>query len=172
MHKVLIVSDSHGLTDELEQIVTRHAPDIAIHCGDSELSTDAPQLASYSTVRGNCDWQGTFPSEKMIEIGGVRFFISHGHVTNVKASLMQLQYRALELAADIACFGHTHIAYAEKVEQCLLLNPGSIRYPNRIKQPSYALVEWEDPTKVQVTFYEVSGDIITDLPYEKYFYLK
>ena len=172
MYNVLVVSDSHGLTDELEQVSKRHKVDLAIHCGDSELPSDAPQLASYKTVAGNCDWNGTFPNEKLIEIGGLRFFISHGHQTNVKTSLMNLQYRALEHNADVACFGHTHIAYAEKVDNCLLLNPGSIRLPKYFSEPSYVLLEWENPAKVDVTFYHVSGEVITSFPYEKHFSFK
>ena len=172
MYKALILSDSHGLTDEISQIKARHHADINIHCGDSELQTDAPQLSAFTTVRGNCDWTGDFPLETIIEVGGLRFFISHGHMTQVKSTLMNLQYRALELDADIACFGHTHIAYAENVENCLFINPGSIRFPNYIKEPSYVLLEWEDKSALHATFYHVNGEEIHSLPYEKIFSIK
>jgi len=171
MHKVLIVSDSHGLTTELDEIKARHDADVYIHCGDSELSTDAPELAGFTTVRGNCDWTSPFPLEEVMEIGGVRFFISHGHMTQVKSTLLNLQYRAAEVGADIACFGHSHIAYAEKVDECMFINPGSIRYPNRIKEPTYVLVEWESKSAIYVTFYHVNGEEIDNLPYDTYFSL-
>ena len=40
--KVLFVSDSHGLTAELEILVEKHQDevDLFIHCGDSELAPD------------------------------------------------------------------------------------------------------------------------------------
>ncbi len=169
MHKVLILSDSHGLTKEIEQIKIRHHADLNIHCGDSELPTDAPQLTAFTTVRGNCDWTATFPHEEVIEVGGVRIFISHGHLTQVKSTLMNLQYRALEFDADIVCFGHSHIAYAEMIDHCLFINPGSIRFPNRIKEPSYVLLEWESKADIKATFYHVNGEEISTLPYEKIF---
>ncbi len=171
MHKVLILSDSHGLTTELIEIKERHQADVNIHCGDSELATDAPELAGFTTVRGNCDITSDFPMEEVLEIGGIRFFISHGHMTQVKSTLMNLQYRAKEVGAEIACFGHSHIAYAEKVDDCVFINPGSIRYPNRIKQPSYVILEWETKGAIYITFYDVNGDEIDSLPYEQYFSL-
>lgn len=38
---VLIISDSHGLEEELQTIAKRHEAevDLMIHCGDSELET-------------------------------------------------------------------------------------------------------------------------------------
>lgn len=37
--KILICSDSHGLTDELIELKKRHGDmDYYIHCGDSELT--------------------------------------------------------------------------------------------------------------------------------------
>lgn len=171
MHKVLILSDSHGLTTELTEIKSRHHADMYIHCGDSELTTDAPELEGFRTVRGNCDITSDFPMEEVLEIGGIRFFISHGHMTQVKSTLLNLQYRAEEVGAEITCFGHTHIAYAEKIEDCVFINPGSIRYPNRIKQPSYVILEWESKGAIYITFYNVGGEEIDSLPYEKYFSL-
>ena len=39
--KVLIVSDSHGLTTELEKLMENYQDevDLFIHCGDSELDS-------------------------------------------------------------------------------------------------------------------------------------
>lgn len=169
MHKVLIMSDSHGLTKEIDEIRARHDADVCIHCGDSELPTDAPELAAFTTVRGNCDWTSSFPMEEVMEIGGVRFFISHGHMTQVKSTLLNLQSRAAEIGAEIACFGHSHIAYAEKLEECIFINPGSIRYPNRIKETSYVVLEWEKKSAIYITFFDVDGEELHSLPYEKYF---
>ncbi len=171
MHKVVIVSDSHGLTNELQAIKARHEADMYIHCGDSELAVDAPELAEYTTVKGNCDFSSPFPLEKVMEIGGVRFFISHGHITQVKSTLLNLQYRAKELDAEIACFGHNHIAYAEKIDDTIFINPGSIRYPNRIKEPSYTVLEWSSKSAIYCTFYDLDGHELDFLPYEKYFSL-
>lgn len=172
MNKVLIVSDSHGLTIELEKLKDRHLLAEKIHCGDSELPTDASQLIGFTTVKGNCDWQGDFPLEEVIEIGGLRFFITHGHLYDVKTTMLTLQYKALEVGADVVCFGHSHIAYAEKVGEQLFINPGSIRLPKRFREPSYVLMEWYESTEVKVRFYGVHGDEIIHFPYEKQFNIK
>lgn len=171
MYRVVIVSDSHGLTDELQEIKARHDADIYIHCGDSELTVDAPQLDGFTIVKGNCDFSSPFPLEEVMVIGGIRFFISHGHITQVKSTLLNLQYRAKELNAEIACFGHSHIAYAEKIDDTIYINPGSIRYPNRIKDSSYTVLEWDSKAAVYSTFYDVDGNELDFLPYEKYFSL-
>ncbi|MEI3605884.1 metallophosphoesterase [Pseudogracilibacillus sp. SE30717A] len=172
MNNVLIVSDSHGLTKELEAIKERHQVEKRIHCGDSELPSDAASLHGYLTVKGNCDWQATFSEEHIIEIGGLRFLVTHGHLNDVKSTLLPLQYRAQEVQADIVCFGHTHIAYAEKIGEQLFLNPGSLRLPKYFNIPSYVIVSWEYPTDVTITFYYLNGDVITKFPYEKYFFIK
>lgn len=172
MTKVLILSDSHGLTTEITKIKERHHASYYIHCGDSELPKDAHELQDFITVKGNCDWQGDFPLEKIITIGGLRFLITHGHLFDVKAGLLQLQYRALEVDADVVCFGHSHIAYAEKVNGKLLINPGSIRQPKRFPDPGYVLLEWDDSMKIVVSFYSIYGEKLLNLPYRKQFNLK
>lgn len=172
MHEVLIVSDSHGLETELEVIKKRHNVQRNFHCGDSELLASSDSLEGFQTVEGNCDWNGDFPLEEVVEIGGLRFFITHGHLFGVKSNLLNLHYRALEVKADIVCFGHSHIAYAEKIEEQLYINPGSIRLPKKFHMPSYVLLRWDDITNVFVQFYNVNGDEITTFPYEENYNLK
>lgn len=172
MHKILIVSDSHGLTTELPEIRKRHADvELALHCGDSELQINSPYLLDYTSVRGNCDFQALFPNENMFKVGDLNIYITHGHLFDVKRTLMTLQYAAMEKEADIVCFGHSHIAYAEKIDEQLFINPGSIRLPKKYLTPSYVILEWSDKEDVMVTFYEVNGEEITSFPYEKTFQL-
>src|SRR5690625_1842524 len=172
VNRVLIVSDSHGLTEELTIIKDRHQLQYNIHCGDSELSTSAPQLADYHTVSGNCDWKGEFTNERLIDIGGLRFYITHGHLYGVKSTLMKLQYRAQEVEADVICFGHSHIAYAEEIDQKLYLNPGSIRLPKQSVKPSYIIMEWDECNEVHVHFFHINSEKITNFPYAQKFNLK
>lgn len=113
--KVLIVSDSHGLEDELEMIAERHGKetDLIIHCGDSELDPSHPALSSYLTVKGNCDFYGEFKDEIVVPAGSRKLFFTHGHLYGIKQSLLNVYCRAEELGADIICFGHSHIAGSE-----------------------------------------------------------
>lgn len=172
MNKVLIVSDSHGWTVELDELKKRHQTAAKIHCGDSELASCAPHMNGFVKVKGNCDWKADFPLDEVVEIGGLTFFVTHGHRYDVKRSLLHLQDRAKELHADVVCFGHSHIAYAEEIDGQLFINPGSIRQPRRFKEPSYAVLEWDDASRIQVVFYRNDGQAITSFPYEKQFNIK
>ena len=88
--KVLIVSDSHGLTAELEKLMEnyRDEVDFFIHCGDSELEADDRAIHSFVAVRGNCDFDERFPEEIVKKIGDRTLFITHGHRYSVKSNLM------------------------------------------------------------------------------------
>lgn len=166
MSKVLFVSDSHGLTKEINQIKEQvDNVDLFIHCGDSELELDAEELEEFVKVRGNCDSDNRFPNEQTIEVGGLNFFITHGHLHQVKAGLTKLAYRAEEVKARVIGFGHTHIAGAEKVGNQLFINPGSIRLPRNISDKTYAILDWEELNEVSVSFYTLEGKIVDELTY-------
>ncbi|WP_029268565.1 metallophosphoesterase [Virgibacillus alimentarius] len=166
MTKVLILSDSHGLTEEIERITDRHQSEYMIHCGDSELDMDAPSLKPLIKVGGNCDSDTRFPSEQVIQIENLTFLITHGHLHHVKRNLMTLSYRAEEVNAQIVCYGHTHIAAAQKFDNQLFINPGSIRLPKARHEKTYAVLEWIDLDRIKVEFYTVDGNIIKELSYQ------
>lgn len=143
MAKVLIVSDSHGLRAELNELKDRHGKEIQlwIHCGDSELEDGDRELENFSVVRGNCDFGNDFEKELILQSNGLRFFITHGHLHSVKSSLMKLLYRAEEVNAQIVCFGHTHVLGAEMVRNKLFINPGSLRLPRERKERTYVVLD-------------------------------
>jgi uncharacterized protein len=163
MSKVLIVSDSHGLTKELQDLKERHIIDVdlMIHCGDSELMPDDKEIAGFLTVMGNCDFGG-YPLETLAEVSGRRIFVTHGHRYSVKQSLMSLKYKAQEVKADIVCFGHSHVLGAEVIDGILFLNPGSIRLPRERFEKTYMILELSDE-KIGMTVFEWNGREIKDL---------
>ncbi|HLR73809.1 MAG TPA: metallophosphoesterase [Virgibacillus sp.] len=163
MNKVLIVSDSHGLIEELQMIKERHDISHMIHCGDSELSMDEPVMEDFITVAGNCDYDSRYPNEKMLHIGDETLFITHGHFYRVKSGLLSLSYRAAEVGARIVCFGHSHIAGAEKIDGRIYINPGSIRMPRGRGEKTYALLTWDNDQHIDAQFYDVQGKVITEL---------
>lgn len=167
MSKVLVVSDSHGLTSELIKIRERHLNevDLMLHCGDSELQADDQVLEGYVVVRGNCDFEEQFPEESIQMIDGKRILLTHGHHYNVKSTLVSLSYRAEELKADIACFGHSHILGAEMYNGVLFINPGSIRLPRLRKEKTYCVLEIIDD-KVTLNVYDVTLGILPTLKHE------
>jgi putative phosphoesterase len=166
MSKVLVVSDSHGLTNELEILRERHMNevDLMIHCGDSEMMPEDSVMNGYLTVKGNCDF-GSYPLETTTEIAGRKFFVTHGHKYSVKSSLMNLQYKAAEVDADIVCFGHSHVLGVEVIGNTLFLNPGSIRMPRGRLEKTYVILELLDE-KIKMSVYDISGRELKDLAFE------
>lgn len=71
------------------------------------------------------------------------FFITHGHLYNIKMTLMNLAYKSEEAEADIICFGHSHAAGSELIEGKLFINPGSIRQPRDEKRKPTPFWKWE-----------------------------
>ncbi|WP_108669397.1 metallophosphoesterase family protein [Peribacillus acanthi] len=158
--KILIVSDSHGQTEILESLKKRHQDEVQamVHCGDSELSSEDSALSGFKVVKGNCDFGGTFPEELTFSQSGYTFYVAHGHKHNVKMTLMNLMYRAEEVAANIVCFGHSHLAGSEMIDGKLYINPGSINLPRGRKEKTYAILEMEG-TIANVHFYDEEGNV-------------
>lgn len=146
---LLVLSDSHGRPDLIEEALRRARPDGVLFAGDglrdlSRVDIPCPLWA----VSGNCDWLTTpiivndrlleADTEELISVAGVRILLMHGHRYDVKSGPTRAVYRAMELDADLLVYGHTHVP----VDHCLrpddprtelslpkpihLLNPGSI----------------------------------------------
>ncbi|WP_112181535.1 MULTISPECIES: metallophosphoesterase [Paraliobacillus] len=168
MPKVLITSDSHGLTEELEIIKERHKDEVdqMIHCGDSELEFDASPMDNFKKVTGNCDFDSRYPDELDFAVADLNFYITHGHMHQVKTSLKPVIKRAKELDAKIICHGHSHIAVAQKIDNKVIINPGSIRLPRVREEKTYAILSWETSQELTVDFYDVDGNLVKDLGFE------
>ncbi|NLB61569.1 MAG: YfcE family phosphodiesterase, partial [Clostridiales bacterium] len=61
----------------------------------------------------------------VIEYGGVKIFLTHGHLYNVNTNTFSLVLRAQELNGSVALYGHTHIPQIDMLNGVLVLNPGS-----------------------------------------------
>ncbi|SIS50979.1 metallophosphoesterase family protein [Salimicrobium flavidum] len=169
MPKVLVISDSHGMKEELMQVKERHEneTDAMIHCGDSELSTDSEELQGFHYAKGNCDFEPDMEEEQVVDVKGVRFFVAHGHLLQVKQTLMPIFYRSEEVGADVACFGHSHMIGAEKVGDKLVMNPGSSRLPRDREEPTYAIIHWVEGSKeMTLAYYHIDGTKLDDLEIE------
>lgn len=162
--KILVMSDSHGLTDEMSIITNRHKHDVTamIHCGDSELVKGDLYMKGLIAVRGNCDYDQAYPNDVVEELAGKRFLITHGHLYSVKRTLLTLSYKRAETEADIVCFGHSHVAGSELIDGKLYMNPGSIFQPRNRKEKTYAILDIVD-NQVKVMFYDIKGTIVAEL---------
>lgn len=167
MSKILIVSDSHGMTKDLGVVKERHRDevDLMIHCGDSELMADDQNMDGFAGVRGNCDFDARYPMDRIETVAGKRIYVTHGHKYSVKTSLMKVHYRAREVGADIVCFGHSHILGAEMIDGILFINPGSLLLPRGRREKTYVVLDVSDE-KILLSVFEWSGREIQELSHE------
>ncbi|MFC7684461.1 metallophosphoesterase [Ureibacillus sp. GCM10028918] len=164
--KLLVMSDTHGDAEVIKQVrEANQNVDAIIHCGDSELAFDHPYLEGIRKVRGNCDQDNRFPKEDLFEVEGIKVFVAHGHLLNVKSTIMNLLYRAQEVEANVAFFGHSHVLGAELVDNILFVNPGSLLKPRGIAEKSYVVVEFANHNW-NVTAYNDKGEEIFTNSYE------
>lgn len=140
--RIVVMSDTHGETNSIDQV--RHAVgpiDAVFHCGDSELDTQHESLQGAFVVGGNCDWDSSYSSEVFAEVDGVNIFMTHGHLSQVKSTMLPLSYRAQEVGADVVLFGHSHVLGTELIDGMLFVNPGSLELPRDRTEKSYAIIE-------------------------------
>ena len=135
MKKLIIVSDNHG-DKNIEMILDKREYDLAIHCGDSQFQYNSEIMKKFNVrVKGNCDFDNNYPNEVVIEIEGIKLFITHGHLYNIKYTFKDLCLKADELGCQIALFGHSHQLMNETTRGIQLINSGSTafsrsQYPN------------------------------------------
>ena len=143
--KIIVFSDSHRELEGMRRVLKRETPDYVFHLGDhdsdaEQISRDFP-LLPVAMVRGNCDGWSDTPKTLCFKLGGLRFFLCHGHTLGVKSSYIRAIFAAREQGADVLLFGHTHVPEQEESHGLKLLNPGSCGYGY---QPTYGYFILED----------------------------
>lgn len=152
--KIAVFSDTHNEVDKCLEVLNKNKDiNLIIHLGDN--SSDVDIIKKHTeieiiNVKGNCDINLNIEDEKVLEIKGVKIFITHGHKYGVKTSLNSIYYRAKELNANIVLFGHSHIPINVLNDNVLLLNPGSITLPKGGHKKSFGLIEITDSIKSKI----------------------
>lgn len=131
---IYVVSDTHGhvegFLDKVEEI---GRPDKIFFLGDYiedvkiiEASLGVETIA----VKGNNDFMNRdYKNEELLDINGVKIFLTHGHMYDVNFDINNLYYRGEELGADLVFFGHTHRPIKITENRLTILNPGSASFP-------------------------------------------
>ena len=133
--KILVLSDSHSGRSFMRYCIDAVKPEHIIHLGDYyEDATVIAELYPHIRVHqvpGNGDYFSQAKSEPTTicyDIGGVRIFMTHGHLQGVKNGLERLLADERAKSARIVAFGHTHEALCVHTpEDTWILNPGSCR---------------------------------------------
>ena len=145
---IAVVSDSHGDNTSIRKALGKiKKADYLFHLGDNVEDVDEFSKefkGKIVNVKGNCDFLNSKLAkeldEKLINIDGIKILATHGHKYGVKENIFRLQYRAMELEANIVLYGHTHIPSIEYEEGIWIINPGSIAL-SRAKNNTLALIE-------------------------------
>lgn len=132
--RVAILSDTHipsrarALPEWVIAEIER--ADHTIHAGDFDapdaFETISELTDSLTAVRGNMDGRLDLPSVATVDLGGVRFVITHG-----TGSIEGYESRVAGIVAEhadgrtVGVCGHTHQLMDETVDGVRLLNPGS-----------------------------------------------
>jgi len=143
--KVLVISDTHGRTDNLDKILPLVKPlDQLIHLGDVGRDVEYIEVIAECPccfVSGNNDFYSTLPRERLIKLNGVPIFLTHGHYYYVNSRKDFVRSAAVQRGARIALFGHTHVPYLEEDDMILVANPGSLSLPRQEDHhPTYILL--------------------------------
>lgn len=160
--KLMFASDIHGSLPATERILERfaqsgarwlvllgdvlnHGPRNALPEGYNPaqvaegLNTQASRIIA---VRGNCDSEVdqmllrfpiTAPWQQVL-LPASRLFLTHGHLFGAD-NIPPLE------AGDVLVYGHTHIPVAEKRDEIVHFNPGSVSIPKGGFVASYGMLE-------------------------------
>ena len=155
--KVLVFSDSHGRIEPMQSIIRAHADttDAILHLGDgaAEVLTLRSRFPSipFHAVIGNCDSytysEFGIAADKCITLGGYALYLCHGDRFGVGGGVTALAAYAAYKRADIALYGHTHIAHEEyraadgNNPRMWILSPGSVSRPRDGALPSFGILD-------------------------------
>lgn len=143
--RILVVSDSHGRTSEIEKII--EAQPEAKHIfflGDCVRDIeDLPYIYPdrvFHIVSGNCDYASFYKSTDIAVVCSKKILFTHGHPFYVKNGISALAKHAQDEKADLVLYGHTHTAKTEYANGIYFVNPGSV-CSGRETGRSYAVVD-------------------------------
>ena len=149
--KILLVSDTHGRTDKLEDLLEIFKDEVGLVCHTGDYCSDISRfegLYGYLqivAVRGNTDYSLYVQTERIVEISlkngkKLRLLVTHGHRFGVKKNLDKLLRYAKEVNVNAVFFGHTHQGVCFVKDNIFFINPGSLTF-GRDGGNTYALVK-------------------------------
>lgn len=137
--QIVVVSDTHGRHEIYQELRLRHPQASAfLDCGDSE--TDPLFLDGFVSVQGNNDYYSNYPEEIILDLDGIKTYMTHSQHLRHFNRIESLVNKAKEHQCKLVLYGHTHIFDVRKVKGITLVNPGSLYHPRDLSLPSYALI--------------------------------
>lgn len=164
-----LISDTHipDRMKELPEKVFEAFKDVEmiLHAGDvtsQEVIEKLEEIAPVTAIQGNTDRIVglNLPKTAVVEAEELKIGVIHGEVYP-RADTQQLHYLAKQLDVDILVSGHSHQPKVEKVEDVLLINPGSPTVP-RLADRTVMILEI-NKKEVDVELIKVGSPICSSL---------
>lgn len=164
-----LISDTHipDRMKELPEKVFEAFKDVEmiLHAGDVtsyEVIEKLEEIAPVTAIQGNTDRIVglNLPKTAVVEAEELKIGVIHGEVYP-RADTQQLHYLAKQLDVDILVSGHSHQPKVEKVEDVLLINPGSPTVP-RLADRTVMILEI-NKKEVDVELVKVGSPICSSL---------
>ena len=120
--------------------------ELILHCGDwsaMEAYRALSAIAPVHGVAGNTDGPELvkeFGWRKVVEAGGLRFGIVHGHAGKERTTPDRAYGAFADDPPDVIVFGHSHIPFLARRGGALLFNPGSPTDKRRQSRYSFGLI--------------------------------
>ncbi|MDR7869237.1 MAG: metallophosphoesterase [Tissierellaceae bacterium] len=154
--KIVVISDTHSDNkDIIDAILAMDKKiDMLIHLGDH--ADDGEKISKILgipsiIVKGNCDYDSKYNDSELVELENKKIFLTHGHNYNVNLSLDRLYYEALEMGADIALYGHTHVPVNIVHDDIIIMNPGSPSLPrDGSNTKTFGIIEIGEKIKTEI----------------------
>lgn len=125
--RIGLISDTHG-TLRPEVFDALQGVDLILHAGDvgpARILDELEVLAPVHAVLGNTDGFELQPRVQELvelELEGRRVVVVHGHQVG---SPTPERLRAAHPGADVIIYGHTHRQQVDRLDGCLIVNPGA-----------------------------------------------
>lgn len=153
MKRLLVMSDNHGKTENLELVLRSNQYDYAIHLGDAEVSENFMAARFNYFVAGNHDFFRH--NEQIFKVEGITVAIAHGHTVGI--NIFNFNEKAVEFGkkahADLVLHGHTHISNLVEQDGVTVVCPGSTDY-SRSGPNSYAIITI-DGKHIAIEFFDL-----------------
>ncbi len=154
--KLLVLSDVHGEPAKFNRFLDcTTAYSHVLFLGDGYRDAECLQYAfptQFAAVKGNCDYDCDWNEEYTFNAGKYRIFMTHGHRYGVKYCLDSLAAAAAAVGAQIALYGHTHVADIRYVNGVLCVNPGHVCYPDSTASYAEIIIDGDLVTPKIVKF--------------------
>ncbi|MFB5197522.1 metallophosphoesterase family protein [Neobacillus sp. KR4-4] len=160
--KIIVLSDTHmpkrgkslppRLLEELKDA------DLIIHAGDWQTIDVYDLLKAFAKVEGvfgnvdGKDIKEMFPEKRIVEAGGYKLGITHGHGTRKTTEKRAVQKFADE-KVDCIIFGHSHIPIKKYEQGILIFNPGSPTDKRRQENYSFGIINIGESLEAEHIFF-------------------